>query len=86
MKAFVYILQDDLGRHYIGSTSNLELRINQHQNKSSRYTKRLQNIKLALKQEYPDITMARKVENRLKKLKRKDYIEKIIKDGYIKMK
>ena len=37
-------------------------------------------------QEFPTIEEAKKVELKLKKLKRKDYIEKIVKDGYIKMK
>jgi len=40
---------------------------------------------LVLSQEYATLLEARKIENRLKKLKRKDYIEKIIIDGYIKM-
>ena len=40
---------------------------------------------MVLKQEYPSLSEARMVESRLKKLKRKDYIEKIITDGCIKM-
>ena len=46
----------------------------------------MKNIELALSQQYASLKQARKIEYKLKKLKRKDYIEKIIKDGYIKMK
>jgi predicted GIY-YIG superfamily endonuclease len=46
----------------------------------------MKNPHVALSQEYPTIEEARKIERKLKKLKRKDYISKIIKDGYIKIK
>jgi len=45
----------------------------------------LGEIELAFSQEYPTLTEARTIEKKIKKLKRKDYIEKIIKDGYIKI-
>jgi len=38
------------------------------------------------KKEYKTILEARRVEYKLKKLKRRDYIANIIKDGFIKMK
>ena len=41
--------------------------------------------KVVFSQEYDNLEQARKIERRLKKLKRKDYIQKIIADGYIKM-
>jgi len=37
-------------------------------------------------QEFPTIDVAKNIELRLKKLKRKDSIEKIIKDGCIRIK
>ena len=40
---------------------------------------------LVFKQVYPTLLDARHTEARLKKLKRRDYIEKIISDGFIKM-
>jgi hypothetical protein len=43
-------------------------------------------LALAFSQEYQTLREARKIERKLKRLKRKDYIEKIIKDGYIKIK
>ena len=36
-------------------------------------------------QEYENLKDARMVESRIKKLKRKDFIEKIVKEGYIKI-
>lgn len=40
---------------------------------------------MVLKQEYKTLKEARLVELKLKKLKRRDYVEKIIKEGYIKI-
>ena len=40
---------------------------------------------VALAQKYPSLEIARKIERKIKALKRKDYIEKMIRDGYIKI-
>jgi predicted GIY-YIG superfamily endonuclease len=48
-------------------------------------TKKLGVQEMLLSQEYPTLKEARSVEHKLKNLKRKDYIEKMIKDGYIKV-
>ena len=45
----------------------------------------MENPEFIFKQEFESIVIARKIERRLKKLKRRDYIEKIISDGYIKI-
>jgi len=45
----------------------------------------MKNPKLVFKQEFGSLAIARKIERKIKKLKRKDYIEKIVTDGYIKM-
>ena len=85
--AFVYILQslrDD--RYYIGSTSNLNQRLEHHLGGSTPSTKRFGGVKLVLSQEYQSLTEARLIERRLKKFKRKDFIDKIVKDGFIKLK
>lgn len=49
-------------------------------------TKKLRPWILVFYQVYETITKAKQIEYRLKKLKRKDYIEKIIEDKIIKMK
>jgi putative endonuclease len=86
MKGFVYILKDDKGKFYIGSTSDLERRMRQHKLGHTQTTNRMENPILILVQKYPSLKEAHKVELKIKKLKRRDYIEKIVKDGYIKIK
>ncbi|MBX4200227.1 GIY-YIG nuclease family protein [Candidatus Parcubacteria bacterium] len=81
----VYILKTDSGKLYIGSTSNLERRITHHSGGHTPSTKRLGDPKLIFKQEYSTLIEARAVERKLKKLKRRDYIEKIIKEGKIRV-
>jgi putative endonuclease len=83
---FIYILKSELGKYYIGSTTNLPQRLRHHQGGYTPSTKRLGAVNLVFSQEYSTINEARKVEKRLKDLKRKDYVEKIIKDGFIKYK
>ena len=85
--AFVYILQSTRdGRYYIGSTTNIESRLLHHKGGHTPSTKRFGSITLVFKQEYKTLPEARKIEYHIKKLKRKDYIKKIIDDGYIKTK
>ena len=84
--AYVYILQSLRdGRFYVGSTINLEQRLKHHFGGFTPSTKRFEQIKLVFSQEYPTLKKARMIEKKLKKLKRKDYVEKIVKDGKIKM-
>jgi predicted GIY-YIG superfamily endonuclease len=83
--AFVYILQSDKGRYYIGSTTDMVERLKHHAGGYTPSTKALGKMRLVLQQEYATISGARKVEARLKRLKRKDYIAKIVKDGHIKI-
>ena len=86
MPGYVYILQGDEGRYYIGSTNDLDRRLMQHSQGHTWTTQKFKNPKLVFSQEYPTLSDARKIELRLKKLKRKDYTEKIIRDGFIKIK
>ncbi|MBI4981848.1 MAG: GIY-YIG nuclease family protein [Candidatus Omnitrophica bacterium] len=85
-KGYVYILRSvDKNKYYIGSTNNIEDRLSQHKQGLVKSTRPLLPIELKFFQEYNTFGVARKVELKLKKLKRKDYIDKIIKDGLIKM-
>ena len=84
MKGFLYILRDAHGKFYIGSTSNLKRRLHQHDLGHTQTTRAMAVPKLVLSQEYISLSEARKIERRLKGLKRKDYIEKIVQDGYIR--
>ncbi len=83
---FVYILQNEKGKFYIGSTIDLSERIQHHKGGHTPTTKRFGNVELVFSQEYKTLKETRAIELKLKKLKRHDYIEKIVKDGIIKMK
>ena len=85
MKPVVYILKSNTGKYYIGSTDNLERRLIQHNNGYTHSTKRMGHMIVVFYQEYENLKDARMVESRIKKLKRKDFIEKIVKEGYIKI-
>ncbi len=83
---YVYILESLRdGRYYIGSTKNIEDRFRHHKGGFTPSTKRFGDIKLVFKQEFLSLKEARYIERKLKKLKRKDYLDKIIKDGFIKL-
>ena len=83
---FVYILKTARGKYYIGSTTDLKSRIKHHKGGYTPSTKRLGKVDLIFSQEYPTLDDARSIERKLKKLKRKDYLEKIVIDGKIKIK
>lgn len=82
--SYVYILKNNENRYYIGSTMDLQKRLKHHIGGYTPSTKRLGEIRLVFSQKYKTLSEARKIESWLKKMKRKDYIERIIQDGYIK--
>ena len=84
--AYVYILESLRdGRYYIGSTENLKQRLQHHSRGATPTTRRFGKIQLAFAQKYPTLHDARIVERKLKKLRRKDYIRKIIVQQFIKI-
>jgi putative endonuclease len=86
MKGYVYILRSvKTNLFYIGSTTNVKERLNRHNKGEVLATRNFKPWNLEFFQEYETIGKARKIELKLKNLKRKDYIEKIIKDRCIKM-
>ncbi|MFH1360062.1 MAG: GIY-YIG nuclease family protein [Candidatus Omnitrophota bacterium] len=83
---YVYILESEKnGRYYIGSTTNIEKRIRKHNEGAVHTTKRFLPVKLVFKKEYSDSKIAQKIEYKLKRLKRKDYLIKIVKSGEINL-
>ena len=82
--AWVYILDSSKDKYYIGSTMDLDKRLAHHKGGHTPSTKRMGPVNLVFKQEYPTLKEARKAEAFLKRLKRRDYIEKIIREGKIK--
>ena len=81
----VYILQCANARYYIGSTNNLERRMQEHIQGKVKATKNLRPIKLVFHQQFENLTKTRQTEYRLKSYKNKNIIENIIKDGIIKI-
>jgi putative endonuclease len=74
----VYIIQCDEGKYYIGSTSDLSVRLKQHNNGESRWTSRFKNWKLVYREEFINKSEALKREKFLKKMKGGDVFKKII--------
>ncbi|HEY4526220.1 MAG TPA: GIY-YIG nuclease family protein, partial [Candidatus Paceibacterota bacterium] len=83
--AWVYILESlDDGRYYIGSTADIEQRLRHHMCGATPSTSRMGTLKEVFRQEFEDLPTARKIEKRLKNLKRKDYIKRVVEDGYLR--
>jgi putative endonuclease len=78
----VYILKSQKNnRYYIGSTNNLSRRLNQHKLGQVMSTRLLRPLEFVAFIKCLDLADARRAEYRLKKYKRKDILEKTIKDG-----
>ena len=77
---YVYLIQSEVdSSFYIGYTSNLELRIKQHNKGESIYSKRKKPWKLVYSEELENKTSALKREKFLKKQKNKDFYYQLIK-------
>ncbi|MEX0878041.1 MAG: GIY-YIG nuclease family protein [Candidatus Spechtbacterales bacterium] len=85
MKTGIYILKCSNGRFYIGSTNNIDRRIEEHKNGQVIYTKNILPVKLLLFHPCTTIKEARQIEYKLKRLKNRTIIEKIVQDGTINM-
>jgi putative endonuclease len=81
MAYFVYIIES-LKDHsyYVGSTQDLDERINRHNGGRSKYTKTKRPWKLVYHEEFPDRFSALKREKQIKRQKRKGFIEKLFKN------
>jgi len=85
MKSYLYIIQSlRNGSYYVGSTMNLKSRIRFHNSGRVKATKYKGPYKLVFCQPFDKIELARKAELKIKHWKRKDFIEKIIRDKKLK--
>jgi putative endonuclease len=85
MKCSVYIIQSLRNNSfYIGSAVNPTKRLKDHNLGRTIYTKNNRPFRLVFTQEFEDTSKARLIESKIKSWKRRDYIEKIIKDGTIR--
>lgn len=80
----VYILVCKNLRYYIGSTGNLENRLDEHIRGKVAATKKLRPLNLVFSQKFETRSQAYKAERWLKKQKSRQIIEKIIQDGTLK--
>ncbi|MCI0407702.1 MAG: GIY-YIG nuclease family protein, partial [Acidobacteria bacterium] len=68
--AFLYILHSDsTGRYYIGSTSDLERRLREHQRGQTPSTRGRGPWRLIYREEFPTLSAARKRERQIKSWK-----------------
>ncbi|MCK4642876.1 GIY-YIG nuclease family protein [bacterium] len=80
MKFYIYIIQSSsTGRFYIGSTNNLDDRLNRHNNNRSKATKNRGPRKLVHSEKYDTRSEAVKREVELKSMHSHSYIETLIK-------
>jgi putative endonuclease len=86
IKQGVYILENQKNfKFYIGSTSNLDRRLNEHDQGLVKATRNIRLLELVFFQKFNEIKKARQIEYKLKKFKNRKIIEEIIKEGIIKM-
>ena len=79
MPYFVYILQSlKDGSYYVGSTQDLDSRLERHNQGRSQYTKPKRPWQLVYSEEHPDRSSAVKRENQIKRRKDKEFIEALI--------
>jgi putative endonuclease len=70
MDAWVYILRGSSGRHYIGSTFDIDRRVGEHRRGYCHTTKRLGgDLELVVKSRCASPAAARTLERRLKRMK-----------------
>jgi putative endonuclease len=85
MKGFVYILKSiKCGEYYVGSSEDVKRRLSQHNSGNVKATELKRPYRLVFQHEFKDIYEAKKIERKIKNWKRKDFIEKIVRDGFIK--
>ena len=76
MPFYVYVIQSEHdGTYYVGSTQDLEKRIERHNQGRSKYTKPKRPWKLVYWEEHPNRSCAMKRENEIKRRKDRDFTE-----------
>ena len=84
--ASVYIIQSQtLKTFYTGVSTDVLKRITEHNSGKTKSTRNKGPWILRFAQRYDSLQQARHIETKLKKLKRRDYLEQIIADEAIKI-
>ncbi len=84
MKPELYILELSIGQYYIGSTSDLNRRILEHERGKVTSTKGKRPLRIVFRRELSSIKEARQIEYKLKSYKNKKIVKQIIADQKIK--
>ena len=81
MQAFCYILYSlKLNKYYVGSTTDIERRLEEHNRGKEKFTKTGLPWRLVYKEEFGELNQARQREYYIKKMKSRKYIEHLIID------
>jgi putative endonuclease len=75
---WVYVLELEGGRHYVGQTDDLERGVTEHARGRSRYTRRSKAIKLVYWEECPDRSMAVRRERFLKSGRGREWLRRTL--------
>lgn len=78
MKYLVYILQSETNKYYIGHTSNLNQRLNQHNNGECKSTKFDQNWKIVYQELFKTRGKAMTREKQIKSYKSGEAFKKLL--------
>ncbi len=80
MKGFTYILQSEINwSYYIGSTTDPQRRLHEHNNKKKHYTSKFTPWKIVILEKYDSLQKAKTREREIKNWKSRIMIEKLIK-------
>jgi len=84
MPFYVYIIQSQKdGTYYVGSTQNIEERLERHNEGRSKYTKAKRPWDLLYFEKHPDRSTAAKREIQIKERKSRGFIETLIRTSRI---
>ncbi len=76
---FLYILKSKKNnRYYIGSTNDLERRLQEHNSGKTKSLKYLRPLQVVFYKEFENEIEARQMERKLKKFKSRDILDKIV--------
>ena len=79
MLSYCYILYSvKLNKYYVGSTSDLDRRLHDHNRGKEKFTRTGMPWNLVYAEPFEELTMARKRELEIKKKKSRKYIEQLI--------
>ncbi len=84
-KYFTYIIKRiNKDEYYVGVAEDVDSRLRQHNCGNVVATKHKRPYKVVFSQEFDSKKIALRAEKKIKKWKRKDFIEKVIEDGILK--